>query len=230
MNTAPISVMMSSVLLPLIGAMFYLVICTGDSAPIACAAIKLSLVLVPIAVTWRWGRVTIDAGQVRRWAQIAFEGAASGVLMASGLLWLLLGPGLGAVHASVPRVMVVAQEFGMVEFHHFLGVALLISLLHSGFEEYYWRWFIFGQLSRRLPLWGAHVVAGCGFGAFHLVIASVYAGLQVGIVCSIVVGLAGMAWSVLYRRHGSVLGVWISHALCDAALFYVEWLMISGRV
>lgn len=230
MNAIPFPVMLSSLVLPFVGALLYLVICTGDLAPMMCAAIKVALVCVPLAATWRWGRGTIDTQAVRRWFPIVFEGFASGVLMASGLLWLLLGPGLGAVRASVPHVVAKATEFGFSDFGHFIALAATISLLHSGFEEYYWRWFIFGQLRRRLPVWSAHLVAGVGFGAFHLVIGCVYAGPVVGVISAIVVGCAGVAWSLMYRRHGSVVGCWISHGLCDAALFYVEWLMISGRV
>lgn len=69
----------------------------------------------------------------------------------------------------------------------------------------------------------AHVLGGLAFAGHHIVVASVYAGPFAGLFLGLFVGVAGMAWSLLHRRHGSLLGAWIAHACCDFAIMFLGW-------
>ncbi len=51
----------------------------------------------------------------------------------------------------------------------------------------------------------------------------VYAGPVAGVTLGLVVGAAGVVWSLLYQRHGSLLGAWITHACCDVAIMVLGW-------
>lgn len=218
-------------LLPLIGALIYFVLCAGQAfTPYVCGSIKLALLALPFVVAWRWGRSGFRSSFTSQRLQMIAEGVVSGVVMSAGLLWLMLVPGIGVMKAAAPQVVATARTFGAADLQGFLILATVMCILHALYEEWYWRWFIFGQLSRRMPLWIAHLAAGLAFAANHVVSGWVYAGPRVGIIVGLVVMVAGVCWTLLYRRHGSVLGVWVSHMICDAALFYVEWLMISGRI
>lgn len=231
MVNVPFMALVPGLLLPLIGALVYFVLCAGQaSTPYICGAIKLSLLVLPFVVAWRWGRAGFRSPLTEQRTRMILEGLLAGIVMSAGLLWLMLGPGLGVMKAAAPQVVATARAFGATDLQGFLILATVMCILHALYEEYYWRWFIFGQLTRRMPLWLAHVVAAAAFSANHIVSGWVYAGPRVGIIVGLVVGFAGLCWTMLYRRHGSVLGVWVAHMICDAALFYVEWLMISGRI
>ena len=132
--------------------------------------------------------------------------------------------------ASAPQVIATARNFGVNDFQSFILLAGIMSIFHAGYEEFYWRKFIFGQGRLRMPIWVAHLVTALAFSANHVVSGWAYGGWRVGLVTGLVVAVAGLSWSLQYRRHGMILGVWISHGICDLALFYVEWLMISGRI
>jgi membrane protease YdiL (CAAX protease family) len=44
---------------------------------------------------------------------------------------------------------------------------------------------------------------------------------------SLCVAAGGVIWAVLYRRYGTLLGPWLSHALVDAAIFAIAYQMVD---
>jgi uncharacterized protein len=103
----------------------------------------------------------------------------------------------------------------------FIGVGVFYSLVHSFLEEYYWRWFVFGQLSRLTRLGPAIVVSSLGFMAHHVLVIGTFFGFFSPItwIFSLCVAIGGAVWAWLYHRSGSLLGPWLSHLLVDAAIF-----------
>lgn len=103
----------------------------------------------------------------------------------------------------------------------FIGVGVFYSLIHSLLEEYYWRWFVFGQLGRLTSLVPAIVVSSLGFMAHHVLVIGTYFGFYSPAtwVFSLCVALGGAFWAWLYHRSGSLLGPWLSHLLVDSAIF-----------
>ena len=102
-------------------------------------------------------------------------------------------------------------------------MAVFYAVVHSFLEEYYWRWFFFGQMRRLMPVGGRGRAVQPGLhgpprhrvgGLFRLVVAG-HRGL------SLAVAVGGMVWAWIYHRSGSLLGPWLSHALADAAMFTV---------
>jgi membrane protease YdiL (CAAX protease family) len=108
----------------------------------------------------------------------------------------------------------------------FLALAVFLSALHSGMEEYYWRWFVFGRLRLLIGHPAAILVSGLGFMAHHVILLAVYlpGRFWLGVVpMSLAIASGGWVWAWLYDRSGSLLGPWVSHALVDAAIFVVAW-------
>lgn len=103
----------------------------------------------------------------------------------------------------------------------FIGVGVFYSLIHSFLEEYYWRWFVFGQLSRLTRLVPAIVISSLGFMAHHVLVIGTYFGYfsPVTWFFSLCVAIGGALWAWLYHRSGSLLGPWLSHMLVDATIF-----------
>lgn len=111
-----------------------------------------------------------------------------------------------------------------------LGVSLVyilftggISLLHSLLEEYYWRWFVFGQLEKVLKPWPAYLVASLAFASFHYVVLSSYFPPLGVFGFGTLVGIGGLLWCWMLRRQKSLVGIWVSHALVDAGIFYIGY-------
>lgn len=150
--------------------------------------------------------------------------------------FLLLAAALGlyqvrAIHDALFSEAVVAAirnkfaGIGMGSLPRFAAVAVFYCLVHSLLEEYYWRWFVFGQLRHLTSLPAAIALSSAGFMAHHVCIVSVFFGWfsAASIVLSLAVAIGGAIWAWFYERTQSLFGPWISHALVDAAIFIVGY-------
>jgi len=150
-------------------------------------------------------------------------GLATGILMAGGLLALYFGVAKSSplLAPAAEQVTGKVQGFGITGPGAYFLLAAFYAIGHSLLEEYYWRWFVFGQLRNRWPLGPAIVVSSLGFMAHHVVVlATFFGGVNVpAIVCSLGVGLGGVVWAWMYHRSGALGGVWLSHAFVDAVIF-----------
>ena len=160
--------------------------------------------------------------------QLAF-GAALGIVLFAGLLVLYhaLEP-TGVLAGMAGQVQAKLDELGARSFPAFLALAVFYSLIHSGLEEYYWRWFVFGELRRLGSFATALAVSSLGFMAHHVVILSIFfgwsgTGLVLTVLTSAAVGIGGAIWAWLYDRTGSLYATWLSHAFIDAAIFVVGY-------
>jgi membrane protease YdiL (CAAX protease family) len=155
-------------------------------------------------------------------------GLGSGLAIGAAMLLLYFGV-LRDHHlaATAPaRVHHKVVEFGLDRPAAFVAFALLLSVVHSLLEEYYWRWFIFGRLQRLMPVGMAGLLASVAFAAFHLVdLAAFFPGrfLTLVLPLGVAVGLGGAGWCYLYRRSGSLYGPWLCHLIVDAALMTVGY-------
>ena len=102
------------------------------------------------------------------------------------------------------------------------------SVIHSGMEEYYWRWFVYKRLAKSVPDCLAICFSSIGFMAHHVVIMVVFFGLTspLAYLFSIGVAVGGAFWAWLYGRSGNFMAVWLSHAIVDTALFIIGYDLI----
>jgi membrane protease YdiL (CAAX protease family) len=108
-------------------------------------------------------------------------------------------------------------------------LAAFYSLVHSLFEEYYWRWFVFGRLRHLMSLPAAIGVSSVGFMAHHVCIVATFFGWlsPMSLLLSIAVAAGGALWAWIYHRTNSLYVPWISHAFVDAAIFLVGFDLIK---
>lgn len=122
-----------------------------------------------------------------------------------------------------------AKSFGLTSKSAFAAVAIFYSIIHSGLEEYYWRWFTFGRLSRFFSFVPAAVLCAIAFTLHHIVVLGTYFGYSSALtwVCAFGVGVGGFVWQTLYHKTDSIYGGWVSHGLVDAGIYAVGFLLIS---
>jgi len=145
----------------------------------------------------------------------------------------------GFFETVAPLVREKVHAFGVHTFAAYLLLALFYSLIHSLLEEYYWRWFVFGQLAdglcgerppRRSGLVVALTIASLGFAAHHVLVLGHYFGWTSPLtwLFSASIAIGGAFWSWLYHRFNSLLAPWLSHALIDAAIFLIGYDLITA--
>ena len=158
------------------------------------------------------------------------EGGLFGLLVLVAMMalyhgWLkpvgYLSPQSPAAEAILNKV----QGFGIDTLWKYVALGIFYSLIHSGLEEYYWRWFVFGQLRRLIPLRRAILVSSIGFMLHHILLLGTYLGWfsPATWIFSAAVAVGGAYWAWLYQRSDSLWSPWLSHLVIDAAIYIVGY-------
>lgn len=159
------------------------------------------------------------------------EGVGFGVLVLVAMLLLFhlwLNPS-GYLAAAGEAVRQKVVGFGAGSRPRYIALGVSYALGHSFLEEYYWRWFVFGQLRRLVPLWGAILISSLGFMAHHvLVLATFFGWFSIATVLfSLAVAVGGAVWAGIYHRSDSLWGPWISHLCVDAGIFTIGYYLVA---
>ncbi len=158
------------------------------------------------------------------------EGLAFGLLVLAAMLLLYhlwLKPA-GLFDGAAEAIREKVRGFGVDRFWKYVALGAFYAVCHSFLEEYYWRWFVFGQLREMVSPGGAAVISSLGFMAHHVLLLAAYFGClsPATIVFSVAVAVGGAVWAWIYHRSGSLYGPWLSHLLVDAAIFAVGYDMV----
>src|SRR5438105_2910522 len=97
---------------------------------------------------------------------------------------ILVAAAMQVIYYAVPQVFDApaaevrkkVESFGIGSPAAFILFAVFVSAIHSLAEEYYWRWFVFGQLARgcRTPI--AIAFSSIAFAAHHVLVLGLYFG------------------------------------------------------
>jgi uncharacterized protein len=133
---------------------------------------------------------------------------------------------------AAPKIRDRLAQFGIDTLWKYVLLGVFYALFHSLLEEYFWRWFAFGQLRRVVRLWPAILLSAFVFMGHHVVILNKFFENQVwvGLLLSLAVTVGGVFWAWLYDRTGSLLGPWISHMIIDAGIFWVGYELIGDSL
>lgn len=212
---------------PLAGALVYFVFFSGETwARWVYALIKLFTLAWPVLATRALlgralPRVRLDE---RRHRVALLPGLAVGGAIAVTVLVLYQTPLATVVEAHADQIRHKATQLGILD--HYVAFALFLAVAHSGLEEYYWRWFLFGSLRSSLSLATAASIAGLAFAAHHVVVLLQYFPVPLAILGSGAVALGGVIWCLMYERQGTLTGAWLSHALADLAVLWVGYRLL----
>lgn len=232
-QTQTISIVFSC-LFPTLATWLYFVALSGTAwtTPVytACKIVQFAFPLVwilgverrPVRFLKRPATAGLWPGLVSGLAVLAFLLLAWRPLLASS-------PVLGRAPAGVAAKI---ASFGIDSAGEYLLLAAFYSLLHSLLEEYYWRWFVFGRLRRRLPLAAAALLSSLAFTSHHTLLVGQFLGGYgpATWLVSLTVTFAGLVWAWTYHRSGSLYGPWLSHALADAGLMWIGWQLWQSQI
>jgi CAAX protease family protein len=196
------------------------------------ATLKVLQFAFPLAWAWLVLRERIE------WRRASLRGVPTGLLfglavtVAGWCLFHFVLAGSPTFLAATEPIRAKVTGFGIDSVTKYVALAGFYSLAHSFLEEYYWRWFVFGQLRRLVPLWPAIVVSSLGFMAHHVLVLSLYFGWWTWptLLFSASVAVGGAFWAWLFDRTGSLLGPWLSHLLVDAGVFFVGYELVRGSL
>ena len=111
---------------------------------------------------------------------------------------------------------------------NFVLFAIFLSIVHSALEEFYWRWFAYGQLRHKVSREAAHILAAVAFGGHHLIITLQFFPIPLALFLTASVVVGGFIWSMMYEKQGTVIGCWISHICVDVMLMVIGFQLIMG--
>lgn len=215
-------------LLPTLVTLAYFVVLAGGPAILQKGVFgfgKIVQFLIP--VVWV-GLVCRQPWKLRSFTTRGLgEGVGFGLLVFAAMMllyfvFLQYGP-LGPQSRAVEGIRDRIGAFGIENPVLYVLFGLFYFAVHSGLEEYYWRWFVFGQLNRRLGFVAALLLSSLGFMAHHVVILGTYFGFAHWMTWfgSFAVSVGGAYWCWSYRRFDTIWAAWISHGLVDAAIFSI---------
>lgn len=219
-----LTALVPAALLPVAASMFYFVFFSSHPwAPVLYGATKVFTLLWPLLAL---GFVLRESLPEIRWnprehLRAMPLGALAGLLVAGMMAGLMATPAGGIVLESTGAIRAKAQQLGILE--HYAAFAVFLSLVNSAVEEYYWRWFVYGQLRRILPGWRAHALAGAAFAAHHVVVATQFFPLGWGLCFGAAVGLGGAIMSMLYERQRTLAGAWACHLVADLSIMGIGY-------
>ena len=215
--------------IPLAASFFYFVLYPGTAFGNGFyKGVKIFLLVWPVAATLLILREKmIDRSREKRHLAGVLPGVGFGLLVVALLFFLLEATPLGQVlDGNRDRIAGRIRDLGVAE--HFLWFALFLSFFHAALEEFYWRWFVFGQARKLMSPLLAGVLASAGFAAHHIVVLSQFFPIGWALVLGACVGIGGGVWCWLLSRYNSIFGAWVSHMIIDLGLMWVGWEVLKS--
>jgi len=229
-------VLVFAMLLPTIATWTYFVgLASGGQSsvwvPVVYSGSKVVVVLLPVVWLGWTGKERLRPS-IPSFGGLA-NGLGFGLLAAAVLLGLYYGVlrGTSLMHTTAEKLREKVAEFHADTEAQFIMLGAFISIAHSLLEEYYWRWFVFGQLKTLLPLGVALLVSSLAFMSHHVVVLGVYFPgkfFTAALPFSLCVAVGGAFWGWLYHRTGSIWSAWLSHLIIDSAIMVVGYDLLFG--
>ena len=154
-------------------------------------------------------------------------GGITGISMSAIILlvWFVFGDTIDS-----DLMLLEMKTTGLTDIRIYIAGMLYWIFLNSLLEEYVFRWFV---TTKGIDLFGsevAGVILSAMLFTLHHAIALHYFGFLWWQTVMASFGLLSAAaiWSWLYIRYKSIWVCWLSHAICDIAVFGIGYLLIFG--
>ncbi len=159
-------------------------------------------------------------------------GFGAGVLLAMLMLYFYWLKPSGHLQGLEVQVIQKVRDLGLDSVGKYAATGLFYALAHSFLEEYYWRWFVFGQLQTRMGVSAGILLSSLGFMAHHIILLATFLGWDSPLAYLFAGGVAigGAVWAWIYAWSRSLLGPWLSHMLIDAAIFLIGFDLVRNVI
>jgi len=240
-SRTPLIIILLAMFIPTVSAYLYFDL-LANSAPIAqkgaygIGKIAQFGIFIVALVLWRQPP-SASAGVpetpfvVSRWSWLAI-GAASGVVIGVAIVagYLVILKPMGIMDSAKLVAIEKMRSFGADSPLLLIAIAVFYAVLHSGFEEYYWRGLVFGGLKLYCRTGTAMLISSLAFMSHHIIILAKFFGYSsiATYLMSLAVAIGGLIWAMLFQQSRSFVPGWISHAIVDAAIFVVGFLLVFG--
>lgn len=210
--------LLPALLFQVIGAYFYFQIWPMETAGKVTYSLTKILLFVWPLLWWKAMSTPLHI-LPKKAAHEIFLGLASGLALSCALFLIFLV--LPSKEVLSAQIHTKAEAYLNLNLGLYIAFSIFLSLAHSLLEEYYWRWFLGKGLQNSMSPWGAITLANVAFSAHHFIVLNALVELPWAISGTCAVFIAGMTWSLLYKRTGSLFSSWISHACVDATIMVI---------
>lgn len=160
-------------------------------------------------------------------------GLVSGLVVALAmvLLYAIVLLPTGEMETAKLEGQTKLRSMGLASPMAVIAVAIFYSILHSGFEEFYWRGFVFSGFRTRLSGTLAMLLSSLGFMSHHVMVLAKFFGWNSPktYLFSLGVAVGGAIWGFMVWRTGRLGPAWISHGIVDAAIFLIALHLLFGQ-
>jgi hypothetical protein len=154
-------------------------------------------------------------------------GAITGIIMSViiVLMWLIFGSTIDA-----ESMLAEMETTGLTDIRIYVAGMFYWIFLNSLLEEYVFRWFVTTKAVDLLGSDIAAIILSASLFTLHHALALHLFGFiwWQTIMASFGLLSAAAIWSWLYIRYKSIWVCWLSHAICDVAVFGIGYLIIFG--
>jgi len=154
-------------------------------------------------------------------------GAITGIIMSViiVLMWLIFGSTIDA-----DSMLAEMETTGLTDIRIYVAGMFYWIFLNSLLEEYVFRWFVTTKAVDLLGSDIAAIILSASLFTLHHALALHLFGFiwWQTIMASFGLLSAAAIWSWLYIRYKSIWICWLSHAICDVAVFGIGYLIIFG--
>ena len=154
-------------------------------------------------------------------------GAITGIIMSViiVLMWLIFGSTI-----DTESMLAEMETTGLTDIRIYIAGMFYWIFLNSLLEEYVFRWFVTTKAVDLLGSDIAAIILSASLFTLHHALALHLFGFiwWQTIMASFGLLSAAAIWSWLYIRYKSIWVCWLSHAICDVAVFGIGYLIIFG--
>ncbi|MCI0459236.1 MAG: CPBP family intramembrane metalloprotease [Gemmataceae bacterium] len=204
----------------------------NDLALVAYRAGKAVQFSFPLVYTWLFDREQLRPRAPTTNGLLLGVGFGLVVVALMFMLYHVWLRGTGLMDVAGREIVGKLREFQIATPSGFVLFGVFISVAHSLFEEYYFRWFIFGRLRKHIRLWPAVMLSAVAFMAHHVLVMAVYfpGPFNFALVVmpfALCVAVGGAAWAWLYERSESLLAPWLSHLVVDVGIMVIGYDLVA---
>lgn len=201
-----------------IGAFVYFIVLNGTIWAQPAYLIDKA-VIVGFLIFWIYRRPPLPKFKLSKSIKDCLIGLLVG-LVATAIIILVAWFNWETLLAIAPAINNRISNFSFLA-NYFAATAIIFSIFHSLFEEWYWRWFVGKGLELSFKPITALIFGNLAFTAHHVIILSQFFAWPLTIFFSSGVFLAGVIWSTLYSKTKNLTASWISHAMVDLIIFAI---------